>query len=54
MRSHLSGYGYLSQEETAGAKKVLSAAALTYVASALTAILQLVRLFVLAGRSNRD
>lgn len=50
----LSGYGYLSQEETAGAKKVLSAAALTYVASALTAILQLVRLFVLAGRSNRD
>lgn len=50
----LSGYGYLTQEETQGASKVLSAAALTYVASALTAILQLVRLFILSGRNNRD
>ena len=50
----LSGYGYLSQEETDGAQKVLNAAALTYVASALTAILQLARLFILSGRSRRD
>ncbi len=50
----LSGYGYLSQEETDGAQRVLNAAALTYVASALTAILQLARLFILSGRSRRD
>lgn len=47
--------GYLTREENEGAKKVLRAAALTYVASALTAILQLIRLLTLAGgRSSRD
>lgn len=48
----LEGSGYLSREETPMAKKVLSAAALTYVAAALTSILQLVRLVLLFGRRN--
>lgn len=43
----------MSGEEYKGAKKVLQAAAMTYVASALTAIMQLVRLLVIAGR-RRD
>lgn len=38
----------LSQEELKGAKKVLSAAALTYVASALTAVANLIRLILIA------
>lgn len=46
--------GCLSEEETKGAKKVLSAAALTYVAAAASAILQLLRLVLLAGGSRRD
>lgn len=51
----LEGGGYLNGEELLGARKVLNAAALTYVASALSAILQLVRLLVLSGnRRSRD
>lgn len=51
----LEGGGYLGGEELLGARKVLNAAALTYVASALSAILQLVRLLVLSGnRRSRD
>lgn len=51
----LTSGGYLTADETAGAKKVLSAAAMTYVASALTAILQFVRLLMIAGVGrNRD
>jgi Zn-dependent membrane protease YugP len=42
----------LSEKELAGVKKVLTAAALTYVASALTAIMNLVRL-ILISRSRR-
>lgn len=42
----------LTQEEYAGVKSVLSAAAMTYVASALTAIMQLLRLILLANRRN--
>lgn len=49
----LSEGGYLAEDELSGAKKVLSAAAMTYVASAAMAILQLVRLLVLSGR-RRD
>jgi len=46
--------GYLTDEENAGAKRVLNAAAMTYVASALTAILSLARMLLLAnGRSRR-
>jgi len=40
----------LTDDELKGAKEVLTAAALTYVASALTAIASLVRLLLLRGR----
>lgn len=40
--------GYLATDELRGAKKVLTAAALTYVAAAAMAIMQLVRMFILA------
>ena len=50
----LSG-GYLAQDEIAGVKAVLSAAALTYVASAVQAVLQLLRLVLIANsRRSRD
>ena len=44
----------VSKEELDGAKKVLSAAAFTYVASALAAILQLLRLLIMYGNRNND
>ena len=43
--------GYVSEQEVDGAKKVLSAAALTYVAAAATAIMQL--LYFLSLRDRR-
>lgn len=43
----------LSSNELSGAKKVLSAAALTYVASALTSLMQLIRLIVISN-NRRD
>ena len=46
--------GYLLEDEVQGVKKVLSAAALTYVAAALQAILQLLRLVLLANSRRRD
>ena len=46
--------GYLTREETGPARKVLNAAGLTYVAAALQAFLQLLRLLVLAGGRRRD
>lgn len=39
----------LSADELVGTKKVLSAAALTYVAAALTAVFQLLRLLIISG-----
>ncbi len=45
--------GYLSGEENDGARKVLRAAAMTYVASALSALLSLARLLLLANSSRR-
>ncbi len=44
----------LYDEEIKGARKVLSAAAMTYVASAISAILQLLRLWLLYGGRRRD
>ena len=41
--------GYLTPEEIPASRKVLNAAALTYVASALVAILELLRLLWMAG-----
>jgi uncharacterized protein len=49
--ARLSDRSILVADELAGAKKVLSAAALTYVAAALMAILQLVRLILISRRS---
>lgn len=46
--------GYLYEEELKGAKAVLDAAALTYVASAISSLLQLIRLLIIARRSNHD
>ena len=46
--------GLMQGEEIKGAKKVLSAAALTYVASAATAILQLLRIVLLVGGRRRN
>ena len=45
--------GILTPEELTGAKKVLTAAALTYVASALTAIMSLLRLLLIARGRRR-
>ena len=50
----LSSNGILYGDEIKGAKKVLGAAALTYVASAATAVLQLLRLIILYGGRRRD
>lgn len=50
----LQSNGILYGDETAKARKVLTAAALTYVAAAATAILQLLRLIILFGGKNRD
>ena len=48
--AYLSEYGILTDDELRGTRKVLSAAALTYVAAALTAVLQL--LYLLTLRRN--
>ncbi|WP_313132479.1 zinc metallopeptidase [Anaerocolumna sp.] len=46
--------GILQTEEVRQTRKVLSAAALTYVAGAAASILQLLRLVILFGGRNRD
>ena len=46
-------YGLLGAEENRGVKKVLTAAAMTYVAAAASAILQLLRLVLLFGGNRR-
>lgn len=43
---------FLTEQEYRGAKKVLTAAALTYVAALASALATLLRLLLLAGRSN--
>lgn len=47
-------YGLLSQTENTGAKKVLTAAALTYVAAVASSALQLLRLILLFGGRRRS
>lgn len=44
---------FLEDDELNGAKKVLTAAAMTYVAAMLTALLSLVRLLLISGRRRR-
>lgn len=46
--------GIMQEEEIGAAKKVLNAAALTYVASAASAILQLLRILLLTGGRRRN
>lgn len=51
----LESNGILYRDEVSQTRKVLSAAALTYVAAAATAILQILRLIILfGGRGRRD
>ena len=50
----LGSSGMLGTDEVKGAKKVLTAAALTYVAALAASILQLLRLIILAGGRDRD
>ena len=45
--------GILSEDEQVGARKTLTAAALTYVAATAAALAQLLRLLVLFGNRNR-
>ena len=45
---------YLEGEEYNGAKKVLTAAALTYVAALASALATLLRLFLIINRGNRN
>lgn len=49
----LGDYGMLANDEVRSCKKVLSAAALTYVAAAASAILQLLRLILIFGDNRR-
>ena len=50
----LQNTGILGTDETRGARKVLTAAAMTYVAALAASILQLLRLLILAGGRRRD
>lgn len=50
----LEGTGILGAGEVEGSRKVLSAAAMTYVAALAGSVLQLLRLLILAGGRNRD
>ena len=50
----LEGQGILYDNEVKEAREVLSAAALTYVAATLMAILQLVRLIAISNRNSND
>lgn len=49
----LEHYGIVTAQENRGCKKVLGAAAMTYVAGTLAAVLQLLRLVLLFGGSRR-
>lgn len=46
--------GYVTEQERSGVKAVLNAAALTYVASAVTSLLSLLRLVLIARSRDRD
>ena len=46
--------GILYEEELNGAKKVLSAAAMTYLAATFTSLLSLLRLLLIAGNRRRN
>lgn len=50
----LEGSGFINRGEVRPTKQVLNAAALTYVAAAIAAILNLVRLLIISGVLNRN
>ncbi|MEG1448012.1 MAG: zinc metallopeptidase [Oscillospiraceae bacterium] len=50
----LVGTEILYGDEVTGAKKVLTAAALTYVGAMIMSLMQLLRLVIIAGRRNND
>jgi uncharacterized protein len=50
----LGRYNIITEEEATGAKKVLSAAAMTYVAAVITAVFQLLYLLTLLGGGRDD
>lgn len=50
----LEGEGYLGYNETGMAKKMLDAAALTYVAAVASTLLNLLRIFLIIGGRRRD
>ena len=50
----LQSTGILGADETKGARKVLTAAAMTYVAALAASVLQLLRLLILSGGRRRD
>ena len=49
----LSGYGYMNDEELKGTKKVLSAAAMTYLAALFVSVMSLLRLLLIVGGGRR-
>lgn len=51
---HLAGRGYLARNEIGGARSVLTAAALTYIAAFAIALAQLLNLLALAGGRRSD
>ena len=52
-KAMLADSGYFTQEELSGVQSVLTAAALTYVASFVSVLLQLLRLLLIAQRRRR-
>ena len=50
----LQGMNLMSREELGGARRVLSAAAMTYVAAAATSLMYLLRMLILSGVGRRD
>ncbi len=50
----LESYGIMGNDEVGDCRRVLGAAALTYVAAAASSILQLLRLVILSGNRRRD
>ena len=50
----LQGMNLMSREELGGARRVLSAAAMTYVAAAATSLMYLLRMLILSGAGRRN
>ncbi|HWS30965.1 MAG TPA: zinc metallopeptidase [Clostridia bacterium] len=50
----LSSGGYISRDETEGVKRVLNAAAMTYVVAVLSSLVTLLRFLSIANRSRRN